>query len=57
MSTSKLDLTLDEQTLHHHVAMFKKDLEAYHSCAPGDETTWRERFRELLVSFQPTFIN
>ncbi|KAH9012164.1 hypothetical protein EDB85DRAFT_1900508 [Lactarius pseudohatsudake] len=37
MSTSNLSLTQDEQTLHHHAAMLKKELEAYHACMPKDE--------------------
>ncbi len=31
MSTSMLSLTKDEQTLHHHAAMLKNELEAYHT--------------------------
>ncbi|KAH8991309.1 hypothetical protein EDB86DRAFT_2830868 [Lactarius hatsudake] len=34
MSTSNLSLTWDEQTLHHHAAMLKKELEAYHASEP-----------------------
>lgn len=49
MSTSELSLTEDEQTLHHHAAILKKELGAYHASADRDETTWRDVFRAHLV--------
>lgn len=49
MSTSKPNLTQDEQTLHHHAAMLRKNLEAYHACTPRDEAAWRKEFKSRLV--------
>jgi hypothetical protein len=50
MSSSDLNLTPDEQIIHHHAAMLKKELEAYHACTPRDENTWRHTFRAILVN-------
>ncbi|KAH9038878.1 hypothetical protein EDB85DRAFT_1887644 [Lactarius pseudohatsudake] len=49
MSTSNLSLTQDKQILHHHAAMFKKELGAYHACTLRDEGVWRRTFRHRLV--------
>ncbi|KAH9021447.1 hypothetical protein EDB85DRAFT_1895655 [Lactarius pseudohatsudake] len=49
MSTSDLSLTQDEQILHHHAAMLKKELGAYHACTLRDEGVWRWTFRRCLV--------
>jgi hypothetical protein len=42
------DLTWEEQILHHHAAMVKKDLEAYHA-NPKSQGDWRNLFRHRLV--------
>ena len=44
------DLTQDEQILHHHAAMIKKDLDAYHTYSGGQEG-WRDSFINRLASF------
>jgi hypothetical protein len=46
------DLTQDEQTLHHHAAVIKKDLEAYHACSRGKED-WKVLFKSRLARFIP----
>jgi hypothetical protein len=46
------DLTQDEQTLHHHAAMFKKDLEAYHAYSRSKED-WKVLFESHLARFIP----
>ena len=44
------ELTQDEQILHHHAAMVKKDLEAY--CAYSrDKEDWEYLFTDRLVCF------
>jgi len=49
MSTSKAqDLTPDEQILHHHAAMVKRDLEAYHIYIRSKED-WRDLFIDHLA--------
>jgi hypothetical protein len=49
MSTLWQNLTEDEQTLHHRVAMLKRKLDEYHACEPRDEVTWRDEFKVLMV--------
>jgi hypothetical protein len=51
MSNSKDNLTQEELILHHHAAVLKQNLEAYHACMARDEETWRKLFRALLVFF------
>jgi hypothetical protein len=52
MSTSNFekaqDLTHDEQILHHHAAMIKKDLEVYRTCSRSQED-WAHLFRDHLA--------
>ena len=52
MSTSNSgqvqDLTQEEQTLHHHAAMIKKDLETYHACSRSREE-WNDLFKNCLA--------
>ncbi len=45
-----LSLTKDEQTLHHHAAMLKNELEAYRTCTHRDEVEWKNLLRARLVS-------
>lgn len=42
------DLTQEEQILHHHAAMIKKDLEAYHAYSRTEED-WKELFKNRLA--------
>ena len=49
MSTTEINLTEDEQTLHHYAAVLKKNLIAYHACISSDENTWKKVFRKILV--------
>ena len=51
MSDFKDNLTQEEQILHHHVAVLKHNLAAYHACTLMDEETWTKLFRALLVLF------
>jgi hypothetical protein len=44
------ELTQDEQILHHHAAMVKKDLEAYRAYSRGKED-WEYLFTDRLVRF------
>jgi len=44
------DFTEEEQILHHHVAMIKKDLEAYHTY-PRTQEDWNASFKNHLVHF------
>jgi hypothetical protein len=44
------DLAQNKQILHHHVAMVRKDLEAYHTHSEGQEV-WRDLFKNHLASF------
>jgi hypothetical protein len=46
------DLTQDEQILHHHAAMFKKDLEAYRAYSRSEED-WKVLFESHLARFIP----
>jgi len=49
MSTLKAqDLTQDEQILHHHAAIIKKDLEAYHAYTRSKED-WNNLFINHLA--------
>jgi hypothetical protein len=52
MSTSNFgaarELTQDEQILHHHAAMVKKDLEAYRACSRSEED-WEDLFTNRLA--------
>jgi hypothetical protein len=41
-------LTQEEQILHHHAAMIKKDLEAYHAYSRSKED-WNDLFRNCLA--------
>jgi hypothetical protein len=41
-------LTQDEEILHHHVAVIKKDLEAYHACFRSKKD-WNCLFKKHLV--------
>jgi DNA-binding SARP family transcriptional activator len=50
MSSSNLYLTSEEQIIHHHAAVLKKELEAYCACEPRDEKGWRHTFRLILVN-------
>ena len=54
MSTSNFrgtpDLTQDEQILHHHAAMVKKDLDAYRAESGGNDD-WNAVFINHLVRF------
>ena len=49
MSTTEIDLTGDEQTLHHYAAVLEKNLVAYRACRSRDEKTWRNVFTKILV--------
>jgi hypothetical protein len=56
MSTSDFggaqDLNQEEQTLHHHAAMVKKDLEAYRDRAYSrSQDDWKNLFKNLLARF------
>jgi hypothetical protein len=44
------DLNQEEQTLHHHAAMIKKDLEAYRAYSRSQED-WKNLFKNLLARF------
>jgi hypothetical protein len=44
------DLTQEEQILHHHAAMIKRDLEAYRAYARSQED-WKDLFQNSLASF------
>jgi hypothetical protein len=44
------DLTPDERILHHHAAILKKDLEAYHACSRSRDD-WNDLFKIRLVRF------
>jgi hypothetical protein len=44
------DLTKEEQILHHHAAVIKKDLEAYHTY-PRTQEGWNASFKNHLVLF------
>jgi hypothetical protein len=44
------DLTQDEQILHHHAAMIKKDLEAYHAYSRS-QSDWKDLFKNRLACF------
>ncbi|KAF8256696.1 hypothetical protein EI94DRAFT_1710438 [Lactarius quietus] len=48
MSTEEYNLTQDEMTLHHHAAMLKNKLEAYHACKSRDEMAWVVEFKIFL---------
>jgi hypothetical protein len=52
MSTSNSeqaqDLTQEEQILHHHAAMIKKDLEAYHAYSRSGRE-WKDLFKKSLA--------
>ena len=54
MSTSDTvgaqDLTQEEQILHHHAAMIKRDLEEYRACSVGQEG-WKDLFKNHLARF------
>lgn len=54
MSTSNSggvqELTQEEQILHHHAAMVKKDLEAYHAYSRSQDD-WKDLFKSRLASF------
>ena len=53
MSTSNSgdqSLTQDEQTLHHHAAVVKRDVEIYHAFSRSDEN-WKALFKDHLVCF------
>ena len=43
------DLTQEEQILHHHAAMLKKDLEAYHAYSRSQDD-WKDLFKSRLAS-------
>jgi len=42
------NLTQEEQILHHHAAMVKKDLETYHAYFRSQEN-WNDLFKRRLV--------
>jgi hypothetical protein len=44
------NLTQDEKILHHHAAMIKKDLEAYHAYSRSQED-WKNLFKNRLARF------
>ena len=44
------DLIQEEQVLHHHAAMIKKDLEAYHAYSRSQED-WKDLFKNRLARF------
>jgi hypothetical protein len=46
------DLTQDEQVLHHHAAIIRKDLEAYHAYSRSEED-WRDLFKSHLACVIP----
>ncbi len=54
MSTSNSgeaqDLTEDEIILHHHAAIVKKDVEAYHAHS-SSENDWLDLFKDHLARF------
>jgi hypothetical protein len=54
MSTSNFggaqDLTQEEQILHHHAALIKKDLEAYRAYSRSQED-WKDLFKSCLARF------
>jgi len=54
MSTSNSggaqDLTQDEQILHHHAAIIKRDIEAYHAYSRSQED-WKDLFENHLARF------
>lgn len=48
------DLTEDELILHHHAAVIKRDLEAYHMRSKSKED-WVNIFTNHLAHFIPVF--
>jgi hypothetical protein len=57
MSTSNInaarDLTTEEQVLHHHAAIIKRDLEAYRTSRPRDKAGWKDKIvRHLVLDYQ-----
>jgi hypothetical protein len=57
MSTSNInatrDLTTEEQVLHHHAAIIKRDLEAYCISRPRDKAGWKDKIvRRLVLDYQ-----
>jgi len=44
------NLTWDEQTLHHHAFMIKRDLEVYHALSRSEQD-WKALFKDRLVCF------
>lgn len=51
-SGGALGLSEDEQILHHHAAMIKKDLEAFNAISRSQED-WIDVFKNHLVCFTP----
>jgi hypothetical protein len=50
MSTFGQNLTQEEQTLHHYVAMLMKKLEEFRrTCKPSNKMTWTHEFKVLMV--------
>ena len=60
MSTSNSEgvqnLTQEEQVLHHHAAMIKRDLEAYHA-HPRSQEDWKGLFKSRLARLSLQFIS
>lgn len=50
MLTFGQNLTQEEQTLHHYVAMLMKKLAEFRrTCEPRDQNTWTNEFKALMV--------
>jgi hypothetical protein len=47
------ELTQEEQILHHHAAMVKRDLEAYRAYTRS-QADWEDLFTSRLARFMPS---